>query len=48
MCRRKRIRQRTNKYFYIKKFFPEHEDGRRGGEIARTVLWNSKFYIYQQ
>lgn len=23
--------------------FTEHEDGRRGGEIARTVLWNSEF-----
>lgn len=22
--------------------FTEHEDGRRGGEIARTVLWNSE------
>lgn len=30
---------------YIKKalIFTEHEDGRRGGEIARTVLWNSEF-----
>lgn len=28
-----------------KTFFSEHEDGRRGGEIARTVLWNSEFSL---
>lgn len=23
----------------------EHEDGRRSGEISRTVLWNSEFFV---
>lgn len=32
--------QRTKQIIYIS---TEHEDGRRSGEMSRTVLWNSEF-----
>lgn len=38
MKRKKIIKKQS-----IALIFTEHEDGRRGGEIARTVLWNSEF-----
>lgn len=30
-------------HYKLCKLISEHEDGRRGGEVARNVLWNSEF-----